>query len=191
MTLLLGTALCAAAPVPEAVSGAPLTTERQAQLLRMLRQDCGSCHGLTMKGGLGAPLLPAALDGKSDEALIAVILGLGRALGETMAVTMVIGNTPKASLSLFAPQYTMAAVIANEFSEAADQLHLDSLVEIERIAAEGRGIERRRLRSRQDRLHDRTATAKATAWVRSWVNVMRTSVTPSERARAASSGVCP
>ena len=60
----------------------------------------------------------------------AILLGLGRALGETMAVTMVIGNTPKASLSLFAPQYTMAAVIANEFTEAADALYLDSLVQI-------------------------------------------------------------
>ena len=60
----------------------------------------------------------------------AILLGLGRALGETMAVTMVIGNTPKASLSLFAPQYTMAAVIANEFTEAADELYLHSLVAI-------------------------------------------------------------
>ena len=60
----------------------------------------------------------------------AVMLGLGRALGETMAVTMVIGNTPRASLSLFAPQHTMAAVIANEFSEAADDLYLHALVEI-------------------------------------------------------------
>ncbi len=49
----------------------------------------------------------------------AVMLGFGRALGETMAVTMVIGNNPRVSLSLFAPQYTMAAVIANEFTEAA------------------------------------------------------------------------
>ena len=60
----------------------------------------------------------------------AVMLGFGRALGETMAVTMVIGNTPQISLSLFAPQYTMAAVIANEFAEAADDLHLSALVEI-------------------------------------------------------------
>jgi phosphate transport system permease protein len=60
----------------------------------------------------------------------AVMLGFGRALGETMAVTMVIGNTPQISLSLFAPQYTMAAVIANEFAEAADNLHLSALVEI-------------------------------------------------------------
>ena len=58
------------------------------------------------------------------------MLGFGRALGETMAVTMVIGNNPKISASLFAPQYTMAAVIANEFTEAADPLYLAALVEI-------------------------------------------------------------
>ncbi len=60
----------------------------------------------------------------------AVMLGFGRALGETMAVTMVIGNNPKVSMSLFAPQYTMAAVVANEFAEAANQLYLSALVEI-------------------------------------------------------------
>jgi len=60
----------------------------------------------------------------------AVMLGFGRALGETMAVTMVIGNNPKVALSLFAPQYTMAAVVANEFAEAADKLYLSALVEI-------------------------------------------------------------
>jgi phosphate transport system permease protein len=60
----------------------------------------------------------------------AIMLGFGRALGETMAVTMVIGNRPDASVSLFAPQYTMAAVIANEFAEAADKLHLSALIEM-------------------------------------------------------------
>jgi len=60
----------------------------------------------------------------------AVMLGFGRALGETMAVTMVIGNNPKVAVSLFAPQYTMAAVVANEFAEAADRLYLSALVEI-------------------------------------------------------------
>ncbi len=60
----------------------------------------------------------------------AIMLGFGRALGETMAVTMVIGNNPQLSASLFAPQYTMAAVIANEFSEAADELYLHALIEI-------------------------------------------------------------
>ena len=60
----------------------------------------------------------------------AIMLGFGRALGETMAVTMVIGNTPKVALSLFAPQYTMSAVIANEFTEAAGSLYLSALIEI-------------------------------------------------------------
>jgi phosphate transport system permease protein len=60
----------------------------------------------------------------------AVMLGFGRALGETMAVTMVIGNNPKVSASLFAPQHTMSAVIANEFTEAADPLYLAALIEI-------------------------------------------------------------
>lgn len=60
----------------------------------------------------------------------AVLLGLGRALGETMAVTMVIGNRPNIALSLFAPGYTMASVIANEFTEATSDLHLAALIEI-------------------------------------------------------------
>jgi len=60
----------------------------------------------------------------------AVILGLGRALGETMAVTMVIGNHPDISKSLFAPGYTLASVIANEFSEASGDLYLSALIEI-------------------------------------------------------------
>jgi phosphate transport system permease protein len=59
-----------------------------------------------------------------------VILGLGRALGETMAVTMVIGNTPQIAKSLFAPGYTMASVLANEFSEATGDVYLSALVEI-------------------------------------------------------------
>jgi phosphate transport system permease protein len=60
----------------------------------------------------------------------AIMLGFGRALGETMAVTMVIGNNPQVTWSLLAPQYTMAAVIANEFTEAADDLYLSALIEI-------------------------------------------------------------
>ena len=60
----------------------------------------------------------------------AIMLGFGRALGETMAVTMVIGNNAQITTSLYAPQYTMAAVIANEFAEAADNIHLSALVEI-------------------------------------------------------------
>ena len=60
----------------------------------------------------------------------AIILGLGRALGETMAVTMVIGNRPEISRSLFAPGYTMASVLANEFNEATGDLYRSALIQI-------------------------------------------------------------
>jgi phosphate transport system permease protein len=60
----------------------------------------------------------------------AAVLGLGRALGETMAVTMVIGNRPQISASLFAPGYTLASVIANEFTEATSDLYLSALFEL-------------------------------------------------------------
>ena len=59
-----------------------------------------------------------------------VFLALARALGETMAVTMVIGNSPQISASLFAPGYTIAAVIANEFTEATGDLYLQALIEL-------------------------------------------------------------
>lgn len=59
-----------------------------------------------------------------------IILGLGRALGETMAVTMLIGNRHDISASLFAPGYTMASLIANEFSEASGDLHLSALMAV-------------------------------------------------------------
>jgi phosphate transport system permease protein len=60
----------------------------------------------------------------------AVLLGLGRALGETMAVTMVIGNRPEIAASLFAPGYTMASMLANEFTEAISDLYLSALIEV-------------------------------------------------------------
>jgi phosphate transport system permease protein len=60
----------------------------------------------------------------------AILLGLGRALGETMAVTMVIGNRPEISASLFAPGYTMASMLANEFTEATSDLYVSALVEV-------------------------------------------------------------
>jgi phosphate transport system permease protein len=60
----------------------------------------------------------------------AIILGLGRALGETMAVTMVIGNRPEIARSLFAPGYTLASVVANEFTEATTDIYLNALFEL-------------------------------------------------------------
>ncbi len=71
-------------------------------------------------------LIPYGLSG----ILGAVILGLGRALGETMAVTMVIGNSIGGGLSLLRPGYTMSSIIANEFAEAVNQLHTEALIEI-------------------------------------------------------------
>jgi phosphate transport system permease protein len=71
-------------------------------------------------------LIPYGLSG----ILGAVILGLGRALGETMAVTMVIGNSIEGSLSLLKPGYTMSSIIANEFAEAVSALHAEALIEI-------------------------------------------------------------
>ena len=59
-----------------------------------------------------------------------VLLSLGRALGETMAVTMVIGNANVLTFNIFAPGNTMASVIANEFSEASSDVYLSSLIEI-------------------------------------------------------------
>jgi len=59
-----------------------------------------------------------------------IFLSMARALGETMAVTMVIGNVPKVSASLFSPGYSIAAVIANEFAEASPGLHISALIEL-------------------------------------------------------------
>ncbi|KAA0211967.1 phosphate ABC transporter permease subunit PstC [Ignavibacteria bacterium CHB1] len=71
----------------------------------------------------------ALLNAKSG-ILGATVLGFGRAVGETMAVTMVIGNRADINISFFEPAYTMASVIANEFAEASEILHLSSLIEV-------------------------------------------------------------
>jgi len=90
------------------------------------QREAALALGATQWETIWQVLLPYGLSG----ILGAIILGLGRALGETMAVTMVIGNSIEGSLSLLRPGYTMASIIANEFAEAVTKLHTESLVEI-------------------------------------------------------------
>jgi len=82
--------------------------------------------GATQWETISRVLIPYGLSG----ILGAVILGLGRALGETMAVTMVIGNSIEGSQSLLRPGYTMSSIIANEFAEAVSKLHSQALIEV-------------------------------------------------------------
>ena len=82
--------------------------------------------GATRFETVTAAVLPMARSGIVG----AIILGLGRALGETMAVTMVIGNRAEISASLFAPSATMASVIANEYTEAASDVYLSALSQL-------------------------------------------------------------
>jgi len=72
--LVLAVVLCVAPPAWAGSAGDALSPARQVQLEYMLRQDCGSCHGMTFKGGLGSPLLPEDLAGKSADALAEVVL---------------------------------------------------------------------------------------------------------------------
>jgi len=81
-------------------------------------------------GATPAEAIGVALDAARPGILGSVILALGRALGETMAVTMVIGNTNRISASLLDPAATMASIIANEFTEATTPLYISSLIEI-------------------------------------------------------------
>ncbi|HEX5385844.1 MAG TPA: phosphate ABC transporter permease subunit PstC [Gemmatimonadales bacterium] len=87
------------------------------------QREASLALGATRWEAVQTTVLPYARSG----IIGAVILGLGRALGETMAVTMVIGNRHAIAASLFAPGYTMAAAIANEFAEAVTDLHLSAL----------------------------------------------------------------
>jgi phosphate transport system permease protein len=90
------------------------------------QREASLALGATQWESIWQVLLPYGISG----ILGAVILGLGRALGETMAVTMVIGNSIEGSISLLRPGYTMASIIANEFAEAVDQLHSTALIEV-------------------------------------------------------------
>ncbi|HTO73872.1 MAG TPA: phosphate ABC transporter permease subunit PstC [Gemmatimonadales bacterium] len=87
------------------------------------QREAALALGATRWEAVRTAVLPYARTG----ILGAVVLGLGRALGETMAVTMLIGNRHELAASLFAPGYTMAAAIANEFSEAASDMHFSAL----------------------------------------------------------------
>lgn len=87
------------------------------------QREAAMALGATRWESVTGAVLPYARSG----IIGAVILGLGRALGETMAVTMVIGNRHEIAASLFAPGYTMAAAIANEFAEAVENIHLSAL----------------------------------------------------------------
>jgi phosphate transport system permease protein len=87
------------------------------------QREAALALGATRWEAVATAVLPYARSGIVG----AIILGLGRALGETMAVTMLIGNRHEIAASLFAPGYTMAAAIANEFSEAATDLHFAAL----------------------------------------------------------------
>ena len=90
------------------------------------QKEAALAIGMTKWEAIWKVMLPYGRSG----IVASVILGYGRALGETMAVAMVIGNTHQISLSLFDPASTIASVIANEFTEATNELYLSSLVEL-------------------------------------------------------------
>ena len=90
------------------------------------QREAAMALGATKWESIWQVILPFGMSG----ILGAVILGLGRALGETMAVTMVIGNSIEGTPSLLRPGYTMASIIANEFAEAVTTLHTEALIEI-------------------------------------------------------------
>jgi phosphate transport system permease protein len=107
----------------------PIITSISREILRSvpnLQREAAYALGATRWEVLKIAVLSYARRGLFG----AAILGLGRALGETMAVTMVIGNRPQIAASLFAPGYTLASVIANEFTEATTDLYLNSLFEL-------------------------------------------------------------
>jgi phosphate transport system permease protein len=90
------------------------------------QREASLALGSTKWESIWKVLIPYGLSG----ILGAIILGLGRALGETMAVTMVIGNSIEGTISILRPGYTMASIIANEFAEAVSQMHSEVLIGI-------------------------------------------------------------
>jgi len=90
------------------------------------QREASMSLGATKWETISRVVLPAASAGIFG----ALILALGRALGETIATTMVIGNRPEIAASLFAPSYTLSSVIANEFTEATTDIYLSALVEL-------------------------------------------------------------
>jgi phosphate transport system permease protein len=90
------------------------------------QREASMALGSTKWESIWQVLIPYGLSG----ILGAIILGLGRALGETMAVTMVIGNSIQSNVSLLEPGYSMASIIANEFAEALSPLHTQAMIEI-------------------------------------------------------------
>jgi phosphate transport system permease protein len=96
------------------------------QAIPPAQREASLALGSTQWETIWQVLLPYGVSG----ILGAAILGLGRALGETMAVTMVIGNSIEGSISLLRPGYTMASIIANEFAEAVTKLHSQALIEV-------------------------------------------------------------
>jgi phosphate transport system permease protein len=123
----LGVGMLAAALIL-AVMVIPFTSSIAREVLRAVPQ--AQREGAYALGATRWEAIRMALFYARTGIIGAIMLGFGRALGETMAVTMLIGNNPQISWSLYAPQYTMAAVIANEFTEATDDLYLNALVEI-------------------------------------------------------------
>jgi phosphate transport system permease protein len=118
-----------AAGIILAIMAVPIITSVSREILRSvpgLQREAAYALGATRWEVTRIAVLSYAKKGLFG----AVILGLGRALGETMAVTMVIGNRPEIAKSLFAPGYTLASVIANEFTEATTDTYLSALFEL-------------------------------------------------------------
>lgn len=118
-----------AAGIVLAIMALPYISAVSREVLRAVprsQRDAALALGATRWEVIRDAVIPNARSG----IIGGVMLGLGRALGETMAVTMVIGNRPEISASLLAPGYTMASLIANEFSEATSDIHLSALMAV-------------------------------------------------------------